>query len=149
MSLSLSNRPWHIQIGAFVILAAGACVGFWRLYVTEMQAGIAMRQTRLVAVRSDLAKGSGTARRLHELEAEVRDLEQRLDGLKAVLPEPKDVADILRRVQGLAMQSTLAVQRFTPQAPKTQALYVELPVQAAGGRGVPQPWRVPGQDQQA
>jgi type IV pilus assembly protein PilO len=44
-----------------------------------------------------------------------------------VLPEQKDVADILRRVQGLATQSSLNLQRFTPQEPKQEALYAALP----------------------
>ncbi len=44
-----------------------------------------------------------------------------------MLPEQKDVADILRRVQGLATQSSLNLQRFTPQEPKQEALYAALP----------------------
>ena len=62
------------------------------------------------------------------------ELEQRLESLKAVLPEQKDVAEILRRVQGLATQSNLSIQRFTPQPPKQQPLYAELPykLQAEG-----------------
>ena len=37
------------------------------------------------------------------------------------------MADILRRVQGLATQSSLNIQRFTPQEPKQEALYAALP----------------------
>ena len=42
-----------------------------------------------------------------ELGSEVTNLEHRLESLKNVLPEQKDVADILRRLQGLATQSNL------------------------------------------
>ena len=51
-----------------------------------------------------------------------------------MLPEEKDVADILRRIQGLATQSNLSIQRFTPQATVQQALYQEIPyrLQAEG-----------------
>ena len=134
MDLSLSKLPWYAQIGAFVVVSAGAVFGFWNFYVIDMKADINMRQTRLTAVRSDIAKGLATARRLHEFQAQVTDLEHRLDGLKAVLPEQKDVAEILRRVQGLATQSNLTIQRFTPQPSKSQALYAELPykLQAEG-----------------
>ena len=44
-----------------------------------------------------------------------------------MLPEEKDVADILRRIQGLATQSNLAIQRFTPLPPVQQAIYAEIP----------------------
>jgi type IV pilus assembly protein PilO len=134
MDLSLSRLPWYGQIGAFVVVSALAVFGFWNFYVTEMQADIDIRQSRLTTLRTDIARGVATARRLPEFQAQVGELETRLDGLKAVLPEEKDVAEILRRVQGLATQSNLAIQRFTPQAPKQQQLYAELPykLQAEG-----------------
>ena len=61
-------------------------------------------------------------------------LEGRLENLRAVLPEEKDLADILRRLQGLAAQSSLSIQRFTPQPTVQQAMYAEVPfkLQAEG-----------------
>jgi type IV pilus assembly protein PilO len=127
MELSLSKLPWYGQIGAFVVVCVGAVFGFWKFYVAEVQADIEARQTRLTALRADIAKGVATARRLPQFQSDVTQLEQRLENLRAVLPEEKDVADILRRVQGLATQSSLNIQRFTPQEPKQEALYAALP----------------------
>ncbi len=127
MDLSLSKLPWYGQIGAFVLVCVGAVFGFWKFYVSEMQSDIEARQTRLTALRADIARGVATARRLPQFQTDVTQLEQRLDNLRAVLPEEKDVADILRRVQGLATQSSLNIQRFTPQEPKQEALYAALP----------------------
>lgn len=134
MELSLAKLPWYGQIGAFVVVSALAAFGFWKFYVVETQADIEARQTRLTALRADIAKGVATARRLPEFQGQVTELEHRLDTLRQQLPEEKDVADILRRVQGLATQSNLTIQRFTPQAPKQQTLYAELPfkLQAEG-----------------
>jgi hypothetical protein len=64
MELSLSKLPWYGQIGAFVLVSAGAVFGFWNFYVAELNADIAMRQTRLNALRADIAKGVATARQL-------------------------------------------------------------------------------------
>jgi type IV pilus assembly protein PilO len=99
-----------------------------------MSADVKLRQTRLTSLRSDIARGVATARRLPEFETQVTQLERRLENLNQVLPEEKDVADILRRIQGLATQSNLSIQRFTPQAPVQQALYAEIPyrLQAEG-----------------
>ena len=127
MELSLSKLPWYGQLGAFVVVCALAVFGFWKFYVSDMQADIDARRTRLTALRADIAKGVATARRLPQFQADVTQLEQRLENLRAVLPEEKDVADILRRVQGLATQSSLNIQRFTPQEPKQEALYAALP----------------------
>ena len=127
MDISLSKFPWYAQIGAFVVVSGLAVFGFWKFYVAEMQADIDARQTRLTALKADIAKGVATARRLPQFQSEVAELERRLENLRAVLPEQKDVADILRRVQGLATQSSLTIQRFTPQEPKQEALYASLP----------------------
>lgn len=134
MELSIAKLPWYGQIGAFVAVAGLAVLGFWKFYVTETQADIEISQVRLAALQTDVARGVATARRLPEFERQVTDLERRLEGLRAVLPEEKDVAEILRRVQGLATQSNLSIQRFTPQPPQSQTLYVELPykLQAEG-----------------
>ena len=127
MDLTLNRLPWYGQVGAFVLVAAGAVFSFWNFYVTDTQADIELRQGRLAAMQQDIARGVATARRLPEFQAQVTDLEGRLESLRAVLPEQKDVADILRRVQGLATQSNLSIQRFTPQPPKQEALYASLP----------------------
>jgi type IV pilus assembly protein PilO len=127
MELSLTKLPWHAQIGAFVALSVLAVFGFWNFYVAEVQTDIDTRRTRLIALRADVAKGVATARRLPQFQADVGQLEGRLENLRAVLPEEKDVADILRRVQGLATESNLTIQRFTPQDPKQEAMYAALP----------------------
>jgi type IV pilus assembly protein PilO len=134
MELSLSKLPWYGQIGAFVLVCLGAVYGFWHFYVSEMQADLDMRETRLTALRGDIARGVATARRLPEFESQVAQLEQRLENLKQVLPEEKDVADILRRIHGLATQSNLAILSFAPQPTVQQPLYAEIPyrLQAEG-----------------
>ena len=127
MDISLSKLPWWAQIGAFAVVSGLAVFGFWKFYVQEMQADIDARRTRLTALRADITRGVATARRLPQFQSEVSELERRLENLRAVLPEQKDVADILRRVQGLATQSSLTIQRFTPQEPKQEALYAARP----------------------
>jgi type IV pilus assembly protein PilO len=127
MELSLSKLPWYGQIGAFVVVCGMAIYGFWNFYVTEVQADLALKQTHLTSLNTDITKGVATARRLGEFEADVTNLEHRLDSLKNVLPEQKDVADILRRLQGLATQSNLTLLRFTPAAQKQLPLYAEVP----------------------
>ena len=127
MDISLSKLPWYGQLGAFVLLAAASVYGFYTYYVTDQESEIALKQTHLTALKADVNKGLATARRLPEFQSQVTDLERRLDSLKNVLPEQKDVADTLRRIQGLATQSNLALLKFTPIGTKQQPLYLEVP----------------------
>lgn len=127
MQLSLNKLPWYGQVGAFVLVSAGAVFGFWHFYVVEIESEIALRATRLAALQVDLAKGMTTARQLPEFEAQVDELESRLENLRQVLPEEKDVADTLRRIQGLATKSNLTIQRFQPGKVVQQKMYAEIP----------------------
>ena len=45
-----------------------------------------------------------------------------------MLPEQKDVADLLRRIQTLATQSNLAIRGFKPEPSVTKQLHAEWPI---------------------
>jgi len=128
MNLSLEKLPWYGQIGTFVALAAGATAAFWYFYVQPAQDSLATRYAQLETIRGDINRGLVTARRLPEFRSGVAGLEAQLDRLRAVLPEERDVADLLRRVQGMATQSNLTIQGFTPQAVTTRELHAEWPI---------------------
>src|SRR5204863_1861137 len=112
MNLSLSKLPWYAQVGTFVVLAVAAAAVFWNWYARPAQDSIDTRRAQLAMVRADIDRGLATARRLPEFRREVGELQAQLDRLKAILPEERDVADLLRRVQGMATQSNLTIQGF-------------------------------------
>jgi type IV pilus assembly protein PilO len=93
-----------------------------------MRADLAVRETQLLALQRDIDKGQRTARQLPEFRAEVEELEGRLENLRAVLPEEKDAADLLRRMQTVAVQSNLTLRGFKPQAIATKQLHAEWPI---------------------
>ncbi|MBI3492526.1 MAG: type 4a pilus biogenesis protein PilO [Acidobacteria bacterium] len=128
MELSLTKLPWYAQIGAFVALAVAACGAFFYYYEMPVRADMASRRTQLVALRSDIAKGVNTAKQLPEFRAQVADLEGRLSNLRQVLPEEKDAADLLRRMQTVATQSSLEIKSFKPNAIVTKQLHAEWPI---------------------
>jgi type IV pilus assembly protein PilO len=129
MQLSLAKIPWYAQVGAFVVVAILAYGGFYYWYEQPVQAEFAVRQAQLDGLRADIKKGNETAKQLPAFEAEVNDLETRLDNLKAVLPEEKDAADLLRRMQTVAAQSSLVIKSFKPSPVVTKTLHAEWPIQ--------------------
>jgi type IV pilus assembly protein PilO len=126
--ISLSRLPWWGQITAFAILSGAAVFGFWFYYVSDVTAEMATREARLQQLRTDITRGLNTAKRLPEFQAGVDDLERRLEALKSVLPEQKDYADILRRVQTLATQSNLTIRGFQPKPVETKQIHEEWPI---------------------
>jgi type IV pilus assembly protein PilO len=129
MDISLAKLPWYAQVGAFLVLAiAGVGVFVW-YYELPFREDLDSRQTQLTALRNDIAKGQNTAKQLGQFRAEVDDLEARLGSLRAVLPEEKDAADLLRRMQTVATQSNLTIKSFKPAPPVTKQLHAEWPIE--------------------
>jgi len=128
MDISLTKLPWWGQIVAFVILAVGGCGAFYYYYEMPTRADMTGRETQLAALRGDITKGLATAKKLPEFRSQVAELESRLDSLKAVLPEAKDAADLLNRMQTVAQQSNLTIKSFKPGATVTKQLHAEWPI---------------------
>ena len=128
MNLSLSKLPWYGQLGAFALLSLAGAGVFWNFYVSPAQESLAQRQAQLDTIRADIQRGLATARRLPEFRRQVADLEAQLDRLRPVLPNEKDVADLLRRIQGMATQSNLTIRAFTPKPVATKQMHAEWPI---------------------
>jgi type IV pilus assembly protein PilO len=128
MDLKLDKLPWYGQVGLFVALGLALIGGFYWFYAVPAQAEMVTRQQKLDALRVTIAKGSATANQLNQFRQQVAELEARLESLKAVLPEQKDVADLLRRIETLARQSNLAIQGFKPAPSVTKQLHAEWPI---------------------
>ena len=128
MDLNLNKLPWYGQVGLFVVLGIALIGGFYWFYAVPAQAEMVTREQKLAALRVDIAKGSATANQLNQFRQQVAELEGRLESLKAVLPEQKDVADLLRRIQTLATQSNLAIRGFKPAPSVTKQMHAEWPI---------------------
>ena len=128
MQLTLTKLPWYAQVGAFVALAVVGCGIFYYYYEQPVRADIDSRQTQLQALRADITKGLTTAKKLPEFRQEVTDLESRLANLKAILPEEKDAADLLNRMQTVAAQSSMTIKGFKPSPTVTKQLHAEWPI---------------------
>ncbi len=129
MAGTLSKLPWYGQIGAFAGLSVAGLVAFFYLYASPMQTEQAQRQKKLDALQADIRKGQAIARRLPQFRTEVAELERRLETLKNVLPEEKDMADLLRRLQMLAVRSNLTIRHFKPSPTLVvKELHAEVPI---------------------
>jgi type IV pilus assembly protein PilO len=128
MDLSLNKLPWYGQVGLFVALALAGIGVFYQFYVVPTAQEMATREQRLATLRTDIAKGASTAARLNQFKEQLAAREAQLEELKSRLPEQKDVADLLRRIQTLATQSNLSIRGFKPAPSVTKQLHAEWPI---------------------
>ena len=128
MALTLNELPWYGQIGLFVAVSVVGLGAFYFYYAAPAEQAIASQQVELDRMRADINRGLTMARQLPQFQEQVADLESRLESLRAVLPEQKDVGDLLRRIQTLAVQSSLTIRSFQPQPIVTQEMHAEWPI---------------------
>jgi type IV pilus assembly protein PilO len=128
MNISLSKAPWYAQLGLFAMIGLAGAGVFWNFYAKPAQDSINQRKAQFDQLQANIQRGLATARRLPEFRKQVGDLQAQLERLRPVLPEEKDVADLLRRIQGMATQSNLTIRGFTPQAVATKTMYAEWPI---------------------
>ena len=128
MELALNKLPWKVQVGVFLAVAVAALGGFYWYYVQGAQDTIATQQKKLDGMLAEAAKANATARQLKGFQSQVAELTARLDNLRAVLPEEKDVGDLLRRLQTLATQSNLTIRCFTPATITRREMHAEWPI---------------------
>ena len=129
MELGLNKLPWYGQILIFVVLSAAGIYAFHYLYADGVKVELAAKQKELDAVRARVTRGNAIAAQLPKFQADLIKLEQHLAGLKQVLPEQRDVGDMLRRIQTLAAGSSLNVRNFKPQPVSNKELHAEWPMQ--------------------
>jgi type IV pilus assembly protein PilO len=129
MELGLNKMPWYGQILLFVVLSAAGVYAFHYLYADGVKAELVTKQAELDEVRARVTRGNAIAAQLPKFQADLIRLEQHLAGLKQVLPEQRDVGDMLRRIQTLAAGSSLNVRNFKPQPVSNKELHAEWPMQ--------------------
>ena len=130
MDISLTKLPWWAQIGAFVRPGD-------RGRAAPSAGTIEMPGARRHGRAPDAIDGAeGRHHQGPGHREEAAGIPQRRSpsskrvsaSLKAVLPEEKDAADLLNRMQTVAAQSNLTIKSFKPGATVTKQLHAEWPI---------------------
>jgi type IV pilus assembly protein PilO len=125
---ALTKLPLAGQLGVAILLAALICGGFYWFYYSDALDQQKRKEAQLAELQKQIRALEATANRLPEFQREVQALEARLETLKRILPPEKEMPDLMRRVQYLAAQSSLAIRKFTPAPTAQRDFYTEVPV---------------------
>jgi type IV pilus assembly protein PilO len=124
----IGKLPLAGQLGlsvAVALLIGGGFYYFWYSDALEQQK---KKEAKLADLQKQIRALEATANRLPEFQREVQALEARLETLKRILPPEKEMPDLMRRLQYLAAQSSLAIKKFNPTAPSQKEFYQEIPI---------------------
>ena len=121
--------PWYGQVAAFAVRRPRRGRRLLELVRARRAASDRGAAVQLAGLRAEIDRGhAAETTAAASSGASSPSLEAQMSRLRAVLPDERDVADLLRRVQGMATQSSLTILGFTPQAVAKKTIYVEWPI---------------------
>ncbi len=127
MIKKIMELPQQQQI-MLAALAVLALAGFWHQLIFPVSDQMNALEQRISALTAEVETARAITARLPQFEADVARLQAQLDELEQVLPDEKETAEIVRRVEQLAVESDLSIRSFTPQATVSYEFYEDWPI---------------------
>ncbi|MBW2029302.1 MAG: type 4a pilus biogenesis protein PilO [Deltaproteobacteria bacterium] len=113
-----------ILVGTIVLLG-GAYL--WFVYIPKTEE-IAETKQRIAQLESRLRRAKVRARALKKFEADLAQVEAQFREALRLLPNEKEIPNLLRTITQLGSDSQLEFRLFRPQRVKAKDFYMEIPV---------------------
>ncbi|MEK7853516.1 MAG: type 4a pilus biogenesis protein PilO [candidate division NC10 bacterium] len=123
---NMPKRQLYLLLG---LVAAGFLLVWWYLLFKPAWDERDQLQTKLAGLEQQLFQKRRIAANLPQLEAEIKQLQERLKASVARLPEEKEIPTLLTQVNSLGEESGLVFTLFRPQAAVKKDFYAEVPIQ--------------------
>lgn len=125
---SLQQKPWYVQGALFAIVALLVYAPFWWFVTSGMRAETKDVQAQVDKLRGENARAQAAAQRLNEFKAAFARAQSDYDDLKALLPEQRELTNVLQGIQDRA-RGRLMVTRFTPKDDVQQDNFSGKPIE--------------------
>jgi len=116
-------------VGFFAFLGVLVVLFIWQVHIPK-KTQIKQLENDVAAIQTKIRENDEKIRKLDELKAEVKSLEQKLQLLTAQLPPETEVSGLLRQIQNLVSQSGLSLKLWRPDKRRAHpsGLYEEIPI---------------------
>ena len=125
----LESLPIKIQIGILAGLVLVLAVVSYLFYFRSAMETRNRLQVEVRQLEVTVAQGRAIESQLSKFEAEIKQLDQRLTVLRAILPDQKETPEVLRNVQQMAASSNLKIMKFQPLPVAPRSFYSDWPIQ--------------------
>ena len=120
---SLNNIPWYARLGIFVALALGLYAGFWYFVTRGTRKETKELNDKVAVLAKANLEAQIASQRLNEFRTQYKNKQQELDELRALLPEQRELTNVLQGIQDRAKATSLQVRKFTPKDDVQQDFY--------------------------
>ncbi len=120
---------WHIQLLILVGVAALLYGTVWYFVTSETRAEVQTLNEQVAQLTAKNEAAKIATQRINEFRSLYATKEQEYDELKVLLPEQREITNVLQGLQDKASESRLVVSRFSPREDEQQEFLMAKPVE--------------------
>ncbi|MBK6589104.1 MAG: type 4a pilus biogenesis protein PilO [Acidobacteria bacterium] len=125
----ITNLKWHFQLMLHVTVAALLYTSVWYFYTSETRAETAKLSDEVAALTAKNETARVATQRINEFRALYASKAEEYEELKVLLPEQRELTNVLQGLQDTANSSRLTVMRFNPRDEGNQDGIMAKPVE--------------------
>jgi type IV pilus assembly protein PilO len=120
---------WHMQLIVLVGIAALVYLSVWYFVTSGTRTEISALEDQIAQKTSQNEAARIATQRINEFRSLYASKSQEYDELKVLLPEQREITNVLAGLQDTANGSRLVVMRFTPREDQQQESIIAKPVE--------------------
>jgi type IV pilus assembly protein PilO len=125
----IKNLKWHFQLMLLVTIAAVLYMGVWYFVTSETRVEIAALNDQVSQLQAKNETARVATQRINEFRALYASKAEEYEELKVLLPEQREITNVLQGLQDTANSSRMTVMRFAPRDDTNQDSIMAKPVE--------------------
>jgi Tfp pilus assembly protein PilO len=120
---NLHELPWYYRLAIFGGIALVVYGGFWYLMTSGMHDEVAQLKEQVAALKQQNMTAQVDSQRLANFKSLYESKVQEYEDLKSLLPEQRELTNVLQGIQDRANSSRLVLKTFSPKEDFQQDFY--------------------------
>lgn len=125
----IKNLQWYFQLTMLVTIAALIYSGVWYFVTSETRAEVAQLNDQISQLQAKNETARVATQRINEFRALFASKSAEYEELKVLLPEQREITNVLAGLQDTANGSRMSVMRFAPREDTQQDMIMAKPVE--------------------
>jgi type IV pilus assembly protein PilO len=112
----------------YIAISAVVAGLFFFIYFRPRAAQLQTLKTKRIEVQAEVAKLRAKKKEMDKIEIQLQELQVTLKELQTIIPDKREISDILNHFQQLAFNCRLNITKFTPKGETPKEFYSEWPI---------------------
>ena len=126
---AFGKLKWHVQVLIVLVVCGGALGGSWYYLLAPISEEIITKEQQAATLQAQVDKMRALEARYEQFKKETEVLAKRLDELKKILPQDKEIEQILSLVQQSARDAGLKIERGISKPVQERDVFTEWPME--------------------